>query len=113
MPKLKGVLLMTNNFVKNIVIVGGGTAGWMSAAALSKCFKDSSVNITLVESDAIGTIRMQPSSSVLNLRTGRLRARNIFTPLGLMASISKEFLFTIIGPRCARRVRRGRLMITL
>jgi tryptophan halogenase len=74
MPKLKGVLLMTNNFVKNIVIVGGGTAGWMSAAALSKCFKDSSVNITLVESDAIGTIGVGeatiPSISAFNEQLG-------------------------------------------
>jgi tryptophan halogenase len=41
--------------VKNVVIAGGGTAGWMAAAAFSKLL-GKSVNITLVESDLIGTV---------------------------------------------------------
>ena len=41
--------------VKNVVIAGGGTAGWMTAAALSKLL-GKSLNITLVESDQIATI---------------------------------------------------------
>lgn len=43
-----------NKTVKNVVILGGGTAGWMAAALLSKALKN--LNIKLVESEQIGTI---------------------------------------------------------
>jgi tryptophan halogenase len=42
--------------LKQIVIVGGGAAGWMTAAALSKFLKPNDVSLTLVESDEIGII---------------------------------------------------------
>jgi tryptophan 7-halogenase len=47
---------MTAPPVRRIVILGGGTAGWMTAAALSKALENTGTSITLVESDAIGTI---------------------------------------------------------
>ena len=47
---------VTTNRLGRVVIVGGGTAGWMAAAALSRYFNDGKRTFTLVESDAIGTV---------------------------------------------------------
>ena len=46
--------------MKNITIVGGGSAGWMTAATLIKCFP--SKKITLIESPNIPTIGVGEST---------------------------------------------------
>lgn len=44
-----------NRPVKRVVIAGGGTAGWMAAAAVSRIL-GKTLDITLVESEEIGTV---------------------------------------------------------
>jgi tryptophan halogenase len=41
--------------IQSVAIIGGGTAGWMCAAAISKSF-GSAIDVVLVESEEIGTI---------------------------------------------------------
>ena len=46
---------MSDTAIKHVVIAGGGTAGWMTAAAFSKLLGNN-IKVTLVESDEIGTV---------------------------------------------------------
>jgi tryptophan halogenase len=45
-----------SNEIESVVIVGGGTAGWMAAASFARFLNDGKRKITLVESEEIGTI---------------------------------------------------------
>jgi len=46
---------MNSNCVKKVVVTGGGTAGWVAAAALSKQL-GKLIEVVLVESEQIGTV---------------------------------------------------------
>ena len=46
---------MEHQKIKHVVIAGGGTAGWMAAAAVSKLL-GKTVKVSLVESEEIGTV---------------------------------------------------------
>ena len=49
--------------IKNIVILGGGTAGWMCANLLLKKWRHLGINVTLVESPDIGIIGVGEGST--------------------------------------------------
>ncbi|MBV7260346.1 tryptophan halogenase family protein [Erythrobacter crassostreae] len=65
---------MTKQQVKSVVIAGGGTAGWMTAAALAKTLGGAGVSVTLVESEAIATVGVGeatiPAITKFNQRLG-------------------------------------------
>ena len=50
-----------NKHPRRVVIAGGGTAGWMAAAAIARTL-GRTVELTLVESDAIGTVGVGEST---------------------------------------------------
>lgn len=64
--------------LKEIVIVGGGTAGWMTAISLLDKWSSSGTKVTLIESPDIGTIGVGEGSTPA--------LKTFFTELGILES---------------------------
>lgn len=47
---------MSCNKIENIIIVGGGTAGWMAASSLANFLKNTPTKISVIESPTIATV---------------------------------------------------------
>ncbi|WP_417231943.1 tryptophan halogenase family protein [Brevundimonas sp.] len=56
MPSHTVVPGRSGNAIRHVMIVGGGTAGWMAAAALARLTGNGVTHVTVVESEAIGTV---------------------------------------------------------
>ena len=95
--------------IKKVVIVGGGTAGWISAALLKKVI-GAPIDVELVESESIGTVGVGEatippirllnnvlSNWVFSLKTGETKVKVIFTPLGQLVKAWLFVIFIIFG----------------
>ena len=56
---------MTDNRIREVLIVGGGTAGWMAASTLARMLPKGQARVRLIESDECIPLRWLPELSAL------------------------------------------------
>lgn len=56
--------MMNKQVPRKVLIVGGGTAGWITALTMAKVWEDSKPEITLIDSEQIGIIGVGEGSTV-------------------------------------------------
>ncbi|WP_193161957.1 tryptophan halogenase family protein [Microbulbifer hainanensis] len=85
--------------IKKIVIVGGGTAGWMAAATLAQHYlgtdRNRELSIQLVESEQIGTVGVGEATvpGIINLNSYLgIRERDFIAATGATFKLGIEFI---------------------
>ena len=66
---------MSESAIRNIVIVGGGTAGWMTALLLANSAYRERLKVTVLESPQVGVIEAVSFSEDLRTKDGRVLAQ--------------------------------------
>ena len=88
--------------IRKIVIVGGGTAGWISASGLAAVLKGLPIAIELVESAEIGTVGVGeatvPHIRYFNARLGLDEADFLAELEYRVRHASPEDLGHVVGP---------------
>ena len=77
--------------LNKIVIVGGGSAGWICAAMLSHYFQNGPTQVELVESEEIGTIGVGESTRFLTNHVSwfmRLASPGGYSPEKLLRQVT-------------------------
>jgi tryptophan 7-halogenase len=80
--------------VKKVVIAGGGTAGWMAAAALSERYRDKPLRIRLIESPEIATVGVGEATvpGIRNLHSAlKIRELDFIRATGATFKLGIEF----------------------